>query len=127
MKPYTNEASTISNRKLWKDKTFDSWWCCEAWIYILWHLCSWPLFSYLLWGRQLFTIVGTHCVVRCLPWLHVLWFGDFFTRALMVVYQAMELDGNKRVQLVQWRDRAKRNFSFLCISINKMWLWIWRW
>jgi hypothetical protein len=94
--------------------TFGNWWCCEAWNYILWHLCSWPLFPCLLWGRQLFISVGTHCVVRCPPWLHVLWFGGFFTWTLMVVCQTMVLDGDKRAQLVQLWDRAKWNFSFLC-------------
>jgi Flp pilus assembly protein TadB len=31
------------------------------------------------------SVNGTYYVVRCPPWLHVLRFGDFFARALMVV------------------------------------------
>jgi hypothetical protein len=42
----------------------------------------------------------------------------------MVVCQAMELDGDKRVQLVQMLGTKLIGFFFLCISINEVLLWI---
>jgi hypothetical protein len=47
------------------------------------------------------------------------------SRALMVVYQAMELDGDKRAQLVQRLDMGAK-WIFFCfhINMNEVLLWI---
>jgi hypothetical protein len=44
----------------------------------------------------------------------------------MVVCQAMELDGDKRAQLVQMLGMKLSGFFYLCISINEMLLWLLR-
>jgi hypothetical protein len=44
----------------------------------------------------------------------------------MVVCQAMELDGDKRAQLVQMLTTKLSGFFYLCISINEMLLWLLR-
>ncbi len=57
---------------------------------------------------QLFVVDSACYVVRCSLRLHLLWYGFFSTGAFMVVCRAMELDGDKRVQLVQVQtDKAK--------------------
>jgi hypothetical protein len=51
-----------------------------------------------------------------------MWYGYFSIGALMVVCGAMELDGNKKVQLVQMQtDRVKWIF-FLCIRMKGVFL-----
>ncbi len=55
-----------------------------------------------------------------------LWYGYFSTRTLMVACQAMELDGDKKVQLVQMLGTELNGFFFLYISINEVLLWILR-
>jgi len=44
----------------------------------------------------------------------------------MVACQAMELDGDKKVQLVQMLGTELNGFFFLYISINEVLLWILR-
>jgi hypothetical protein len=58
-------------------------------------------------------IVDVACyVVRCFLWLHFLWYDNFSIRALMVVYQAMDLDGIKGAQIVQMQ-KTKLSGMFL--------------
>ncbi len=63
---------------------------------------------------RLFIVDNACYVVRCFPWLHFLWYDDFSTKALMVVYQAMDLDGNKGVQIVQMQ-KTKLSGIFLLL------------
>ncbi len=105
-------------------KTIGNCLWCESWNYIMWHFYSWLLFSCLLWGQRLFIVDGVYYVVRCPPWLYFLWYGYFSVGTLMVVCQAMELDGDKKVQLVQMLGTKLTRFFFLCISINNVLLWI---
>jgi hypothetical protein len=55
-----------------------------------------------------------------------MWYGYFFIGVLMVVCQAMELDGDKRAQLVQMLGMKLSGFFYLCIIINEMLLWLLR-
>jgi hypothetical protein len=60
----------------------------------------------------LFIVDVTCYVVRCFLWLHFLWYDNFSIRALMVVYQAMDLDGIKGAQIVQMQ-KTKLSGMFL--------------
>jgi hypothetical protein len=52
----------------------------------------------------------------------VVWLFSIGT--LMVVCQAMELDGDKRAQLVQMLGTKLSGFFFLCIIIKEVLLWL---